>query len=362
MNLDRIQEALREEGLEAWLFYDMHHRDRIGYRILGLPPHSMCTRRWFYVIPAYGEPRKLVHRIESKQLDPLPGPALSYTGWQEMHCQLDVLLHGLSTVAMQYSPLHQLPSLSLVDSGTVELVRELGKTVVSSADLLQQFEARCSPAALASHLKAGRHIHQIIHSTFDEIGRPVASHEQTDEYSIQQFILDKFHAHGLISKASPLVSVNQNTDNPHYQPTSAGSIPISRGDFVLLDVWAKQDKPGAVFYDVTWCGFWGSPVPDRIAEIFAIMTQARDRALETVQLAFAERRPLRGYEVDRTACGVIEESGYGNYFSTAPDTPSASRSTDTERIWTIWKRMTPGYCSRTPVFPSSRASICRSSA
>jgi len=215
---------------------------------------------------------------------------------------------------MQYSPNNQLPMLSLVDAGTVELVRGFGKRVVSSAELVQRFEAAWSAAALFAHLEAGKRIDRIISSTFEEIGRRVGSSAATDEYAIQQFILERFRQEHLVTRWPPLVAANQNTSNPHYLPDSAGSAPIRSGDFVLLDVWGKLEQPGAVYYDVTWVGFLGERPPEQIQSIFEIVRRARDTAIAAVQSAVREKRTLRGWEVDRAARRVIDESGYGQYF------------------------------------------------
>lgn len=315
MQLEAIQQALRERGIEGWLFYDFHRRDPIAYRVLGLRLHGIATRRWYYLVPAGGPPVKLVHRIESGQLDALPGEKKVYASWQEHQRMLQQMLEPFHTLAMQYSPLNQIPYVSAVDAGTVDLVRSFGKNVVSSADLVQQFEARWSAAALESHLEAGRLIDAIMEETFREIGRRVDSAGETDEYSIQQFILEQFDKNNLRSnRHRPIVAVNRNSGNPHYQTSRDHSAPIRPGDFVLLDVWAKLSKPGAVYYDITWTGFLGDEPPDEIQRVFEIVKTARDRAVATVQSAIRAGQKLHGWEVDRAARNVITESGYGEYF------------------------------------------------
>ena len=314
MQLEFLQQALRDRGISGWLFCDLHHRDPVAYRILGLPKEQFAPRRGYSLVPASGEPVKLVHQIESGQLDILPGGKRIYASWRELLQQLEAMLTPMSTLAMQYSPNNQLPMLSLVDAGTVELIRGFGKTVVSSAELVQRFEATWSAAALYAHLEAGKRIDRIISSTFEEIGRRVGSSAATDEYAIQQFILERFRQEHLVTRWPPLVAANQNTSNPHYLPDSAGSRPIRSGDFVLLDVWGKLEQPGAVYYDVTWVGFLGERPPEQIQSIFEIVRRARDTAIAAVQSAVREKRTLRGWEVDRAARRVIDESGYGQYF------------------------------------------------
>ena len=314
MKLEELQAALRQQGIDAWLFCDVDHRDPIAYRVLGLPADQLVSRRWYYLVPADGEPRKLVHQIEAGQLDALPGEAVQYAGWRELLQRLEQMLAPVRTVAMQYSPCNQLPAVSLVDAGTVELVRGLGKQVVSSAELVQRFEARWSPVALGMHLEAGRLIDGIMASAFQEIGNRVWREGQTDDYAVQQFILERFRECHLITDMGPIVAVGRNSGNPHYLPERGRSAPIRRGDFVLLDVWGKLNRPGAVYYDVTWTGFVGDRAPEAVQRIFEIVRTARDCAFDTVQWAVAQGRALRGWEVDRAARGVIERSGYGDRF------------------------------------------------
>ena len=315
MKLDSIQQALRSSGIDAWLFYDFHRRDAIAYRVLGLRTHGMATRRWYYLVPAQGEPIKLVHRIESGQLDSLPGERRLYASWQEHSRLLEEMLRSCRTVAMQYSPLNQIPYISAVDAGTIELIRSFGKEVVSSAPLVLQFESRWSPAALASHLKAGELVDGIVADTFHEIGRRVAGSGSTDEYSIQQFILERFEQAGLTSnRKRPIVAANRNTGDPHYEPTRERSSPIREGDFVLLDVWAKLNRTGAVYYDVTWTGFLGAEPPREIEKIFEIVKAARDSAVARVVSACQRGEQLHGWEVDHAARNVITERGYAEFF------------------------------------------------
>jgi len=315
MNLEAIQQALRDRGIEGWLFYDFHRRDLIAYRVLGLKLRGMATRGWYYLVPAHGQPVKLLHRIESGQLDSLPGEKKIYASWQEHQRLLEELVRPMHTLAMQYSPLNQIPYISAVDAGTVDLIRGFGPQVVSSADLVQRFEARWDAAALQSHLEAGKLIDAILSETFGEISRRVETSGQTDEYAIQHFILEQFQKGGLTSnRYRPIVAANCNSGNPHYEPSRESSAPIRAGDFVLLDVWAKLSRPGAVYYDITWTGFVGDQPPEKIQRIFEIVRAARNRAIETVQSACRAGKRIHGWEVDRAARNVITESGYGEYF------------------------------------------------
>ena len=313
MDLASIQAALREMRLDGWLFYDHHHRDPIAYRVLGINP-PMCTRRWYYLIPASGEPSKLVHRIESGKLDGLPGTRHEYSSWREQREKLREILRGSKNVAMQYSALNDIPYVGLVDAGTVELVESFGVEVVSSADLVQLFEARWTAEALALHLEAGKVVHTAIRLGFDAIRQAVRGGKVISEYHVQQVIAEALAAGDVEADEPAIVAVNANCSNPHYSPTAETSQPIKPDDFVLLDVFGKKRAPGAVYFDVTWTGFVGDDVPQRYAKIFGAVKEARDRAVDVVRTAMRQGRPLAGWEVDDVARGVISRHGYGNYF------------------------------------------------
>jgi len=313
MDLRAIQAALRERNIDAWLFYDHHHRDPIAYRVLGLPAGLMVTRRWFYLIPAQGDPVKLVHKVESGHLDSLPGSKRQYAAWQELFDQVKVMLSNHRDIAMQYSPNNLVFYVSLVDGGTLELIRGLGKNVVSSGDLVAQFEATWNEEQIKTHFAARDVIDAITPAAFQEIGRRVRN-GGTNEYDIQQWFMEAFRRENLVTDDPPIVAVNANSGNPHYEPRAENSAPIREGDFVLLDVWAKQNTPGAVYYDITWTGFVGKAPSDRMRKIFNIVREARDAGVKTVREAVAAGRPIAGWEVDRAVRGHIKTAGFGQYF------------------------------------------------
>jgi Xaa-Pro aminopeptidase len=314
MDLASIETALREAKLDGWLFYDHHRRDPIAYRVLNINP-AMCTRRWYYLIPREGEPAKLVHRIEADNLADLPGTEERYSSWREQREGLSRLLHGRERVAMQYSALNSIPYVGLVDAGTVELVKSCGVEVVSSADLVQQFEAAWSEEQWQSHLAAGRVVHESVRRAFAAIRDAVCVGKEITEYDVQEEIVRVLEANGLIADEPPCVAVNANTANPHYSPSREASPPIHAGDFVLIDVWGKQNKPGAVYFDITWTGYVGEKVPEQYAKVFEVVREARDTAIILVQKSLQAGRILRGYEVDDAAREVIERNGYGTFFT-----------------------------------------------
>jgi Xaa-Pro aminopeptidase len=315
MDLEAIQSALREARLDGWLFYDHHHRDPIAYRILGLDEGLHITRRWYYYVPASGTPRKLAHRIESLRLDALPGTKQVYSSWQELEQRLKELLTGAERIAMQYSPRNAIMYVSMVDAGTVEVLRELGKTIVSSADLVSRFEAVLTPAQIESHYAAQRRVDNILEAGFREIGRRVRSGIGITEYEAVEWLRRAMADESLEWEHGPNVSVNQNSANPHYEPTAQASAPIRSGDFLLIDIWARRNKPGTCWYDITWTGVVDRDPTAQELGVFEVVRGARDAAVDCVQQAFAAGRPIAGWEADDAARSVIRDAGYAAEFT-----------------------------------------------
>ena len=319
-----IQAALREANLDGWLFYDFRRSDPLAYRILKLPTTGVTTRRWFYYIPVVGEPVRVVHSIERYRLDTLPGRKIVYRSWQELHAAVrDALASGglkskrvvLRNVAMQYSPSNDIPYVARVDAGTVELVRSMpGVSVVTSADLVQQFEATLSPEQLASHREAADKLHKVIMEGFAEIARRIRNNETPTEYEIQQFIARRLAEEGMTAGGGD-VSVGANTANPHYFPTAERSAPIRRGDFVLFDISEKLKKPGAIVADQTWVGYVGESVPEEYVKVFNIVREARDSATAFVRSAVRDGKVIRAAQVDDVSRGVIARAGYAEQFT-----------------------------------------------
>lgn len=309
-----IQKELRAAGLDGWLFYDFHHRDPIASRVLGLEGTGMATRRWFYLIPSRGTPRKLVHRIEAAALDTLPGQKFLYASLEELNKNLPRLIGGARKVAMQYSPRNAIPYVSLVDAGTVEMVRAQGCAVVSSADLVQRFEACWSDEQFQSHLEAGKIIHRTVQEAFAHAAGQVREKANLTEYQLQQWILEQFGANSIVTDEPPIVAVGPHSGDPHYEPTAAHSAPIREGDLLLLDVWGKLQRPGSVYYDITWVGYLGAAIPAKYQRIFGHVSEARDAAIKFIRDQLAQGRPVKGWRVDQVAREVISEAGYGKYF------------------------------------------------
>ena len=319
-----IQKALQAAKLDGWLFYDFRGSDPLAPRILKLGEHASGSRRWFYYIPANGEPTKIVHSIERGKLDALPGQRVIYRGWEEQQALVAGAIRGPSEnrprnsvkkrVAMQYSPNNDIPYISRVDAGTVELIRSFGVEVVTSAELVQQFEAVLTPEQKQSHVEASDKLHRVLMAAFDEIARNIREEKPVTEYDIQQFISQHLYDEGM-TREEGIVAVNANAANPHYFPTKESFAPIKRGDFVLLDIVSKLRKPGAICTDQTWTGFVGDTVPEEYVRIFNIVRDARDAATQFVRKNVREGKRIHGAEVDDVSRGVIKKAGYGEQFT-----------------------------------------------
>ncbi|HLZ11595.1 MAG TPA: M24 family metallopeptidase [Candidatus Acidoferrum sp.] len=312
-HLSEMQGDLRAAGLHGWLFYDFRGRDPIAHRVLGLP-HALRTRRWFYFVPAKGAPKKLVHKIEAESLAAVPGETLFYSAQEELRGNLKKLLGRAKKIAMQYSPKNEIPYVAMVDAGTIELVRSTGAKVVSSADLVQKYEAVWSPAQFESHLYAAKHVDRIVAEAFELAARGVREGKPQTEFALQEWILQQFAAAGLTTDDGPDVAVNAHASDPHYGPSADRPTPIKEGDLLLLDVWARRNTPASVYYDITWVGYLGAKPPEKIAKVFLAVRDARDKAVDLILSAVAKGKPLEGWQVDKAARGVIEKAGYGKYF------------------------------------------------
>jgi Xaa-Pro dipeptidase len=315
MDIREIQKALKEKGVDGWLFYDFHNRDHLAYRILGLDFNKMTSRRWFYYIPADGEPTRLVHSVEKTKLDTLPGKKMVYLPWEQLHASLRQILGEPKTIAMQYSAFNNIPYISIVDGGTVELIRSFGHEVVTSADLVQQFEAIIDDKGYESHIEAGDIIQKVKNEAFAEIGKALSEGRSLTEYDLMKFILARFDEEGIEYGVDvPIVGINDHPADPHFEPKKEGAHEFKKGDMVLIDLWGKLKKPGSIYYDITWCGFVGDEPPEKYQEIFRVVRDARISAVNFVRRRFAAGEPCFGWEVDDACRNVVKKAGYGDLF------------------------------------------------
>jgi len=314
-DIARIQKELEAAGLDGWLLYDFHNRDAIAYHVLGLDYGKFTSRRWFYWIPATGQPIRLCSKVESTKLDRLPGEKRLYLSWRELHAALKEMMGKARKIAMQYSPTANIPYVSIVDGGTIDLVRSLGFEIISSADLVQTFQAILNDTQYHSHVEAGARVQRIKNEAFDLVERDVRAGKSLTQYDVQQFIARRYSEEELTCQGEfPIVGTNEQPADPHFEPTPANARPIKKGDTLLIDLWAKLDGPGSIFYDITWCGFVGKNPPPKYMQIFNAVRDARDAALEFVRARFAEGRALHGWEVDDACRAVVEKAGFGQYF------------------------------------------------
>jgi Xaa-Pro aminopeptidase len=308
-----IQSTLKSLELDAWLLYDFHGLNPIARRMIGLGEDRLATRRWFGFLPAAGEPVFLHHAIEAHLFAPLPGRHLPFVGYRELQERLREVLRGSKRVAMEYVPGGAIPYVSRVDAGTIEMVRAAGVQVVSSADLVQFFEARWSAEALESHRRAARGLKEVLQATFDHVARAVRAKDAITEYSVQQFMGDQFRARRLLYEP-PIVAVNAHSGNPHYEPRAENSAPVKRNDLLLLDLWCREEPEGSVWADITWMAYLGKEVPARHREIWDIVAGARDAAVSFLKEGTALGKRIRGADVDEVTRNFVRERGYAERF------------------------------------------------
>lgn len=312
--LAEIAAALTDARLDGWLFYDFRLSDPLAYRILDLSTEGTTTRRWFCYVPAAGEPVAIVSAVEAHRLDALPARKVVYRSYDELTAALGGVLKDARRIAMNYSPAAAIPYVSRVDAGTVELVRSFGCEVVSAADLIQRFEATLTPAQLESHHRSARALRLVVDETFAELASAIASGKPATECSIQSFVMERITAHGMIAHEPPIVAVNEHSADPHFGPAAANDRAIGRGDFVLLDLWAKESGADSIYADFTWTAFAGERVPEEHTRIFEIVARARDAAVALVQRKVGAGEMVSGREADGASRAVIEAAGFGAQF------------------------------------------------
>jgi len=315
MDLARTQALIAAQGFDGWLLYDFHNRDPLAYRVLGLSGAQTTTRRWFVWLPREGEPVNVRSAVEEHRIDGAPGRKVVYRSLVELKAALGTFLKPGLKVAMQYSPQNDIPYVSLVDAGTVEMVRSYGVEVVSSAELIQALEAVVDEDGYRLHKDAGVIIDGIRRAAFDEIAARLKAGLPCDEVGMRRWIVDRFTDHKMTCDGGePIVAVNDHAADPHFEPTPENSRPIRPGDAVLIDLWARFDRADGIYYDITWCGHVGAEPTPKHKELFDLIMKARDACVTFIQERFASGRGCAGWEADDACRKVIEDAGYGRYF------------------------------------------------
>ncbi|MXZ90765.1 MAG: M24 family metallopeptidase [Chloroflexi bacterium] len=309
--IEDAQEFLVSENVPAWLIYDYLGCNPILAQVA--QPSGHVTRPVFLYVPAVGAPRLLTHHVDAGKFADGGVESVVYRNRDSLESALADLLAGVSKVAMEYSPRNGLPRVSRVDAGTVELVESMGPEVVSSADLMQYATQRWSAEQLASHQRAGEALGRIVNEAFVRIGQRLA--DGVTEFEIAEFIRRRFGEEGLTTADGPIVSANAHCSDPHYEPAAEGSSVIGAGDWVLIDLWAREDTPGSVYADITWTAYVGDEPPERHRQVFDIVLGARDAALGFLQDTHAAGEAVQGWQVDDVARRYIAERGYGDYFT-----------------------------------------------
>ena len=314
-SLDHVQDLLRQDGLGGWLLFVLQHRNPVAEQVLDLPPGQIRTRRAFYWIPAVGTPVRLEHRIESRTLAGLPGLQRQYLSYDSLKEELARLLEGARRVAMETSPLCAQPSVSLVDAGTVDLVRSLGVEVVSSADLAQQLSAALRPEQLRSHFEAAGLVRATAATAFEDVARALREGRPIREQEVQAGILARFETQGLVCDHPPIVACGPHSADPHYEPGGVvGNGLIGSEQVLLVDLWARQRAPGSVYADQTWMGFTGPRPPESVAAVWELVRDARRAVRQLVSARLAQGKPVQGWEADEAARRIIREAGHGERF------------------------------------------------
>jgi Xaa-Pro dipeptidase len=309
VDLDRARRAVAEEGLGGWLFYNLQHRDRIADRILGIPDSVHNSRPWVYLVRAEGSPLKLVHLIEGRILDSLPGERRTYASRAEFLEGLQALARAVGPVACQFST--ELPVLSYLDHGTAGLLEQCGFSLRSSQALIQRFLGVLDPAAARSHEEAAVQLYDIVQRAWGRAREELGAGRTPREAEVQGWILEEFRSRGLVTETPPVAALGAHSADPHYEPPSSGSAPLKKGQVLLLDLWARQDRAGSVYADITWVGVLDGRAPEPVAQAFAAVSGARDEALRFIAEALRRGEEPAGAEVDRRVRAVLQQAGYG---------------------------------------------------
>lgn len=315
IQIQEVQDQLKKRQIDGWLLYEFHGVNSIASNFLQIPPERIATRRLFYWIPREGNPLKIVHQIEERHLDHLLGDKRVYCSQSDLHQHLQSLLKGISNVAMEYSPMQAIPTVSKVDGGLIDLIRSFGPEIVSSASLIQEFTSVLTPLQYQLHKEAAEILEKTVWIVWRHLISKVKGGKTVTEYEIQQMILDEFRKNRCLSEGSPICGVNAHAADPHYTPTKEKHSPILEGDLVLIDLWCKKEALGAVFADITRMGVVASKPTKKQQDIFSLVRRAQREGTNWIVSQFRQGKEVLGCEVDRRVRKIIEDGGYGKYFT-----------------------------------------------
>ncbi len=306
--LETMQEAIVEENLDGWLFFHFRGRDPVTMRILDLSSSAISTRPAYYLVPASGTPVKIVHTIEQGVFDALPGERIIYATRTELLEALSAQPKG--RVAVQFS--QELPIVSYLDLGTARTLESLGFTLESSGSLIQRTVGVLDEGGIASHERASAHLLEIVDNTWNRIRRLFVDGGTTTEGEVQTWITDEFAARGLYTDHPPIVACGPHAGDPHYEPPAGGGAVLKSGEVLQLDLWAKEQQPGAIYGDISWLGCLGEHPDPEVQKAFEVLVRSRDTGLALVTERIAQGTPVTGFEVDETVRQVLIEGGYGD--------------------------------------------------
>jgi len=311
MKIEEAQKHLQQKHLDGWLLYDFHRNNDLAHRFLEISSKKMTTRRFFYWIPAQGDPVRLVHAIESEVLDGWPGKKEMFSSWQSLEEKLGTLLKGKRKIAMEYSPKNAIPYVSKVDGGTIDLIRSFGVEVVSSADFLLYFTSVLTDEQIESQKRAARAMEKTVRGAWDFIAQSLKQGKTIRECDVERQILEAFKRANIVAESGPIVAVNEHSADPHYM---TGSTEIKKGDFILIDLWGKEKGEKTIFGDITRVAVADRKPSRKQEEVFRVVRNGQKAAIELVKKRFTQKEEIQGWEVDEAARSVIREAGFGEFF------------------------------------------------
>ncbi len=312
MDISKIQTLLKNYGYDGWLFTDFHGHDFITKSFCNLTDRK-CTRRLFYFIPAHGECVKILSAIEPLLLDHLEGKLVLYKGIEGQKAALSEILKPGMTIACQYSPGGNVPTISSMDAGLVEYLKSFGVTLASSADIMQHFGAILTDEQISSHKQAAVIIHRILDEAFSWIRQSINNKVYIDEWALHQKFEELVKSENIYMDSPPFFGIDDHASDPGYEPKSTGSYEIKEGSKLIVDIAGRLPQENAVYYDVSWCMNVGENIDSEYQRLFDIVNQARFGALDYIQDKLDKGEAILGCDVDKYTQNKFKEYGLDTY-------------------------------------------------